>query len=190
MRAALNQLAKIAPEWLTQVSKPEWFSLYSLRAEQSRLPHGNEARETLASQVAEDGFLLLKLLSEQQPELLELEKVETLQKVWQQHYTRAEKGEVRWRKGKETLRAAASIESPYDIEARYSRKDVTKWTGYKVHFSETCDENLPHLIINVHTTPATTQNVASTADIQESLHKKDYRRRVIWLMPVMLMAIY
>ena len=166
MRAALNELATIAPEWLAQISKPEWFERYSLTSEQSRLPNGTKAREAFAASVGNDGFLLLKLLSEQQPDLLELEKVETLRKVWQQHYTRDEKGEVRWRTGKETLRAAASIESPYDTEARYSRKDVIRWTGYKVHLSETCDEHLPHLITNVHTTPATTQDVASTADIK------------------------
>ncbi len=44
--------------------------------------------------------------------------------------------------------------------------------GYKVHLSETCDEHLPHLITNVHTTPATTQDVACTADIQAALHHK------------------
>ncbi len=173
MRAALNELARVAPEWLTQISKPEWFNRYSLRAEQSRLPHGNKAREAFAAQIANDGFLLLRLLPEQQPGLLKLEKIETLRKVWQQHYTRGEEGDVRWRKGAETFRAAASIESPYDTEARYSRKDSTKWTGYKVHLSETCDEHLPHLITNVHTTPATTQDVASTADIQESIAKKN-----------------
>ncbi len=172
MRAALNQLATVAPEWLTQISKPEWFERYSFRAEQSRLPTGSKARDKFAAQVADDGYLLLNLLFEQQPDLLELEKVETLRKVWQQHYTRDEKVKVRWRVGKETLRAAASIESPYDTEARYSRKDVTRWTGYKVHFSETCDEHLPHLITNVHTTPATTQDVASTADIQDALYEK------------------
>ena len=80
--------------------------------------------------------------------------------------------EVRWREGKETIRGAVSIESPYDVEARYSRKDATKWTGYKVHLSETCDEQLPHLITNVHTTAATTQDVAWTADIQEMLYQK------------------
>ncbi len=31
---------------------------------------------------------------------------------------------------------------------------------------------MPHLITNVHTTPATTQDVASTADIQDSLCQK------------------
>lgn len=172
MRAALNELATIAPDWLAQVSKPEWFDRYSRRAEQSRLPNGAKARDKFAAQIAADGYLLLELLLEQQPDLLKLEKVETLGKVWQQHYTRSEAGEARWRVGKETLRAAASIESPYDTEAKYSRKDVTRWTGYKVHLSETCDENLPHLITNVDTTVATTQDVASTAEIQKSLCQK------------------
>ena len=172
MRAALNELATVAPDWLAQVSKPEWFDRYSRRAEQSRLPNGAKARDKFAAQIAADGYLLLELLSEQQPYLLKLEKVETLRKVWQQHYTRSEAGEARWRVGKETLRAAVSIESPYDTEAKYSRKDVTRWTGYKVHLSETCDEHLPHLITNVHTTVATTQDVASTAEIQKSLCQK------------------
>jgi transposase len=173
MRAALNQIAGVVPDWLAQVSVPEWFERYSRRAEQSRLPTGTKAREVFAARVGEDGFHLLKLLENQQPALLKLEKIETLKKVWQQHYTRDEAGdEVRWRHGKETIRAAVSIESPYDIEAKYSRKDVTNWTGYKVHLSEACDEHLPHLITNVHTTVATTQDVASTADIQEMLYRK------------------
>lgn len=173
MRAALNQVATAAPEWLAQVSIPEWFERYYRRAEHSRLPTGTKAREAFAARVGEDGFRLLELLTEHQSSLLKLEKIETLRKVWQQHYTRDEAGdEVRWRHGKETMRAAASIESPYDVEAKYSRKDVTKWTGYKVHLSETCDETLPHLITNVHTTVATTQDVASTADIQEMLYQK------------------
>ena len=101
------------------------------------MPTGTKAREAFAAQVGEDGFHLLKLLGEQQPALLKLEKIETLRKVWQQHYTRDEAGdEVRWRHGKETLRAATSIESPYDVEANYSRKDLlsglaTKFTCLK-----------------------------------------------------------
>lgn len=172
MRAALNELATVAPDWLAKVSKPEWFDRYSRRAEQSRLPSGKASREKFAAQVADDGFLLLELISEQEPDLLKLARVETLRKLWQQHFTRGDDDKVRWREGAETIRAAASIESPYDTEAKYSRKDTTKWTGYKVHLSETCDENLPHLITNVHTTLATTQDVACTADIQKALHQK------------------
>jgi transposase len=47
------------------------------------------------------------------------------------------------------------IQSPYDLEARYSRKRETEWKGYKVHLSETCDGDQPHLITHVETTPAT-----------------------------------
>jgi len=31
--------------------------------------------------------------------------------------------------------SALLITSPYDVEARYSRKKSTTWTGYKVHFT-------------------------------------------------------
>jgi transposase len=173
LRAALNELASVAPEWLAKVSPPEWFERYRIRAEQSRLPSGNQAREAMAVQVGKDGFLLLHLLSEQQADLVKLKKVETLKKVWQQQYTRNEEDdEIRWRKGAELFRAASTIESPYDTEAHYSRKDQTLWTGYKVHLSETCDEQLPRLITHVHTTPATTQDVACTATIQDALAQK------------------
>lgn len=172
LRAAPNELATVASEWLAKVSTPDWFDRYSKRAEQSRLPTGNK-REAMAAQVGKDGFLLLRLISEQQADLLKLKQVETLKKVWQQHYTRNEDDdEIRWRKGVELLRAATTIESPYDIEAHYSRKDQILWTGYKVHLSETCDEHMPRLITNVHTTPSTTQDVACTADIQGDLSRK------------------
>lgn len=135
-RAALNEIAMAASEWLTHISEPEWFARYSLRAEQSRLPNGNKVREAFAAQVSEDVFPLLRLLSEQQPDLLKLRKIEVLRSVWPQHYTRDEKGEVHWRKVGETFRAANTIESPYDIEARNSRKGSSRWTGYQTHLSE------------------------------------------------------
>lgn len=190
MRAALNALATVAPEWLAKVSRREWFDRYSRRAEQSRLPSGKAAREKFAAQVAGDGFLLPKLLSEQKPDLLKLERVETLRQLWQQHYTRGDDGEVSWRTGTETMRAAASIESPYDREAKYSRKETTKWTGCKVHLSETCDESLPHLITNVHTTLATTQDVAALPIFKKPFIENGFRHLVTLLMPGTLMLIY
>jgi transposase len=170
----LNQLASEAPQWLAGAAVPEWFARYAHRAEQSRLPKQLKEREVLAAQIGRDGCKLLSLLEQEQPALLKLEKVVTLRKVWQQHYTRDEEGEVRWRTGKEMSRAAAEIESPYDVQARYSRKDATEWTGYKVHLSETCEESLPHLITNVHTTAATAQDVACTGEIQAALSRKRF----------------
>jgi len=35
---------------------------------------------------------------------------------------------------------------------RYAKRDVN-WVGYKVHLTETCDEQKPYLTVNVQTTP-------------------------------------
>ncbi len=122
MRAVLNELASVSPIWLSSVAAPEWFARYGARIEDTRLPRGEAAREEFARQVGVDGFYLLELLSEQMPDLLKLEVIETLQKVWERHYTRKETGEVGWRKNALLSRAATAIESPYDIEARHSHK--------------------------------------------------------------------
>jgi transposase len=44
---------------------------------------------------------------------------------------------------------------PYDLEARYSLKRGMAWVGYKAHMTETCDDETPHVITHVETTPAT-----------------------------------
>ncbi len=173
MRAALNEVAVFAPEWLAETAPPEWLTRYATRAEQSRLPRTDPAREDYARQVGEDGFHLLKLLIDQQPALLKLKQAETLEKVWQRHYTRQEDGEVNWVANADLAKASTAIESPYDTEARFSTKRDLSWTGYKVHLSETCDEELPSIITNVLTTVATTQDVSCTDDIQKALQAND-----------------
>lgn len=172
MRAALNDLAGAVPIWLSQSAPPEWFVRYAARIEDSRLPRTEKAREELAQAVGRDGFYLIEQIKNEQPDLLKRESIEILERVWQRHYTRDEAGEVHWRANSELGRAAEAIESPYDGEARHSRKRATVWTGYKVHFSETCDEKSPRLVTNVKTTRATEQDVSATADIHEALAKK------------------
>jgi len=49
---------------------------------------------------------------------------------------------------------AHRINSPYDEDARFSVKRSMQWVGYKVPFSEACDEALPHLITHVATAVA------------------------------------
>ena len=41
----------------------------------------------------------------------------------------------------------------------------TNWTGYTVHLTETKDENMPLIITNVETTPATTTDGEMTSVI-------------------------
>ncbi|HKI20527.1 MAG TPA: transposase, partial [Isosphaeraceae bacterium] len=60
-----------------------------------------------------------------------------------------------------------------DTEARYSTKRAMEWVGYKVHFTETCDEDRPHLIVNVETTPATTPDDNMIDVVHESQKRRD-----------------
>lgn len=42
--------------------------------------------------------------------------------------------------------SAELIASPYDPKAWYCTKRGVEWVGYKVHLTETCDSDSPHLI--------------------------------------------
>ena len=53
-----------------------------------------------------------------------------------------------------------------------SVKPDTEWTGYKVHLTETCDADLPHLIVNVETTKATLIDMGMTGVIHQALESK------------------
>src|SRR3954453_16260715 len=44
LRATLNDLATVAPEWLKAVAQPEWFERYTHRVEDDRLPQIEPAR--------------------------------------------------------------------------------------------------------------------------------------------------
>ena len=56
MRAALNVLATVAPEWLCSVLSSDWFDRYEKRFEGYRLPKGKSERQRYAEQVGTDGL--------------------------------------------------------------------------------------------------------------------------------------
>jgi transposase len=49
----------------------------------------------------------------------------------------------------------------------------SQWTGYKVHLTETCDEDAPHLVTHVETTLATTADGVVVEPIHAELKRKD-----------------
>src|SRR5262245_39928046 len=80
---------------------------------------------------------------------------------------------MRWRTAEDLRPAALLISSPYDVEARYSKKRETEWTGYKVHVTETCDDDTPHLITDVVTALAPSTDHAETMAIQHRLAERE-----------------
>jgi transposase len=54
----------------------------------------------------------------------------------------------------------------------YSMKRQFEWSGYKVHITETCDDDTAHLVTHVKTCPAMQQDMMGTAKIHERLAAK------------------
>ncbi len=62
LRAALNELATVAPDWLRGVAPEAWYERYARRIEDARLPRTAPARDAYARTVGADGFALLDRL--------------------------------------------------------------------------------------------------------------------------------
>lgn len=173
LRAALNSLAVIVPDWLRIHAPQEWYDRYERRMEEFRMPKEAKKRDALIEQIGRDGSDLLTWVREADAPawLREIPAVEILRQVWL-HQFWVEEGQIQWRSNDNIPPASRLISSPYDIQAHMSIKRDTIWTGYKVHLTETCDDQTPHLIIHVETTPATTQDMEMTNVIHRELEGK------------------
>ena len=184
LRAALNELAHVAPNWLQSVAPLEWYERYSKRIEDTRLPHEQSKRDAYAQTVGEDGFALLNALeNDAAPDgLKDLPIIDTLRRTWQRHYEcpdgktapsgQSAERSVRFKTNRELPKASEGIESPYDPDVRFRTKRSTQWSGYMAHLSETCEDTEPHLLTHVHTTVATVHEAQCTEPIQQALLDK------------------
>lgn len=170
LRAALNEIAQAAPDWLLTVAEPNWFRHYATRAEDSRFPKSRAKRDEVGLRIGADGTRLLEAaFSPGAPEgLRKLEQVQTLRQIWVQHFHQV-KGEVRRRDPKDRPPGATRLVTPYDTEARGSVKRDTLWDGYKVHLTETCEPDTLNLITNVATTVATMPDISMTDTVHAQL---------------------
>jgi transposase len=176
LRHALNVLATVAPEWLKPRVQPEWFERYAERVEDYRLPKDPTERAALSAAIGEDGHTLLASLDQAAAQakwtwLKELPAVRILEQTWAQQY-RLVDGQAQRLSPKEMLPVSEWYRSPYDMEVRYGRKRDFDWIGYKVHLTECCDDDLPHLITQVQTAPATQQDHHALKAIQAELADK------------------
>lgn len=124
--------------------------------------------------IGKDGSTLLNAIyaSSAPTWLRDIPVVQTLRRVWVQQFFWQE-GELRWREITTIPAAGDCINSPYDPEAQYAKKRDMGWVGYKVHFTETCDDDLPHLITHVEMTSAPLSDLAALAHIHEALEHHD-----------------
>lgn len=174
LRAALNAIATAEPHWLSSWVPTSWFDRYTRRIEDFRLPQDKQDRAAYAEQTGHDGLTLLQALhrTDAPRGLRDLPAVQALRITWIHQFI-TEDGRMRLRDPADLPPSRQRSESPYDGQARYSLKRSVGWTGYKVHFSETCDPDTPHLITHVATTTATVTDVEITETIQSALVQAD-----------------
>ena len=154
----------------------EWARRYVRRLDDAKLPKGKEARQAEAEEIGADGHELLDAVySENAPSWLrKVPAAETLRRVWLQNFFRDPGGRVRWRTSEEGIpRSRNFVNSPIDPDCRYARKFTTSWLGYRVHLTETCDDDAPNVLTDVRTAPATVADGEATPLIHQALEEKD-----------------
>ena len=175
MRFTLNRLAALLPDWLARHLQPGWAARYGPRAEEYRLPHTKPEQVAYAQQVGQDGWWRLERVARdaQAALLWQLPAIDILRRVWIQQF-RLVDDHLIWRAENqgELPPSAQLISSPYDTEARFSRKRTTTWVGDKVHLTETCKADHPHLITQVATTVSTEADSTTLPHIQQGLADK------------------
>jgi transposase len=174
LRAALNHLAAVAPGWLAGHADPDWFDRYDHRIENYRLPTKDSERQAWAVRVGADGMRLWDMLTARDapPGLTDLDQVQLLRRVWLQEFHLVA-GAVVMRDPKDRPPAAIRLVSPYDPDARTGMKRQKAWDGYKLHLTETCQPDTPHLITHVATTDATVTDFEMIAPIHAALAARD-----------------
>jgi transposase len=209
VRAAAEALAAAHPDWLAQrVCVADWARRYGTPLTSWRPPASQAKQDELAIAYARDGYALLEAIYDKAAPawLGELPAVDVLRRVLLQNYTRAigEDGrEVIKRREKEPEGDGlppghARIASPYDTDARWGVKREEFWLGYKLHVTETCDDQprcgcpaagggtgprghgpgcavpaFPNLITHVATTRAAVPDSQMTSAIDDGLAGKN-----------------
>ena len=173
VRAALEELARTAGHALEGLADDDWGRHYGRPV---RLGKNPTRPKTRINEAGADARRLIEHLAASHPDLLHGPQVEAVRQVMVQNYHWDAAGRLRWRDdddGSGLPPSAARIVSPYDLAARYARRgQVTRWTGYLAHVTETCSDDGPNIITDVATMPATSADTLALAGIHARLEHR------------------
>jgi transposase len=131
LRATLNVLSTADPQWVAANVDASWYLKYARRFGYPRETLSKEAIIAAAEGIGRDGIALLaRIWSKETPLYMRsLPAVEILRQCWiSQFWT--DNGVLRWRHAGNLPPVPLRIDSPFDVEARYSIKRSTEWIGY------------------------------------------------------------
>lgn len=175
LRATLNELAEVAPDWLLGIISPDWFDRYVHRFELQRFPKGEQAQDTLRWQVGEDGWHLLKAATDEHaPQQVQV--CPSLGLLRASCGTNISSGSTAWCAS--GMARWLPMPSGWCLPMRRMRARVASGTpsGWvtSVHLTETCgEEEAVHLIVQAEITAATVQDVEETMPLLRDLQARD-----------------
>jgi hypothetical protein len=179
LRAAAEEIARISPEWIVPLLDEGWYRRYGRKVETARLlgrGPGKTSPDKLIRQIGAEGAALLARIDADAAAgwMEQLPQVAYLRLVWSQQYRPGPGGAPVPVDPAAALPSAVRPQSPYDPDARFSSKNGGEiaWVGSKAHLTETCDEDRPHLVTDVHTSPATDPDATATALIADKLQAR------------------
>lgn len=167
LRVVLCAVTEVASDWVEKTIPAAFREVYGQRRSEYGLSNA-EAEERLV-QAGQDGFWFLMQLDESAPEDVRLlPEVKVLRTVLEQQFPGGKDGPPAQNRplGKEV------IESPHEPEARRSKKREIGWIGFKGQVTESCDEDTPHLIVDLEPTGALDQDNPELPKIQGRLAKQ------------------
>lgn len=111
LRAALNRIAIVEPEWLKAFAPADWYGRYGERAEQGRLLRRFKDKQTLTDLVGTVGMAFLSAVyNGNAPDVLRtLPEVDVLRRCWlEQFYVDDGKAKLRTRRISSRVRSAST----------------------------------------------------------------------------------
>jgi IS5 family transposase len=145
LRAALEQLAQTASDWLVPLVEPEWDKRYGRKVEIGKVPGGKAGATALAEAFGRDGQKILAAAwaADAPPRLRLLAQVEVLRQVWVHHYYWDPRGRLRWRDGHALPPASLRFDSPYDTDAHYCvKRDWQRRYAIRAGIEATLSQNV------------------------------------------------
>jgi transposase len=170
IRLALNALISADAPWVLKWLPSSFVELYSVRRSDYRLKD-SEVASALQKAGEEGQWLVTQVLTTGSQTLQTLPELALLRRVLEEHYAPDEAGQLQTRPAGQVT--GDVISSPHEVQARYGNKGSHEWIGYKLHVTETVDEDLgARFITDMTVTPAFIQDNMPILDIQEHLSER------------------
>lgn len=167
LRVVLRAIAQVAPEWYEGHLPAALRTEYTQRKADYRL--SDVERKTVFQQVGADASWLVDQIAAHGPEAVQqLAEVAVLQRVLAQQIERVD-GQVQKREKPVDEEGEGLIWSPHEPEVRCGKKGHRRWLGYKVHVTETAEDEGMNFMTDVETVPAAEADIQALERIQARL---------------------